>query len=403
MIRRPTTILGLLTALNLLNYLDRIVVSAVLKQIKVDLDLSYFMAGLLGSVFILGYSLTSPIFGSLADRGSRKVLIALGVAVWSIATIASGLAGTALSLLAIRACVGVGEASYATVAPTIIDDASPPAKKGRWLAVFYVATPVGSALGWLVGGFVAKHWGWRHAFFVAGGPGLLLAFLCLLIQEPIRKKVTAKADLVANIKRLWPLRTYRRGVLGYCAYTFAIGGFSHWAPTFLQDRYKLDIDVANFRFGLITVVAGAIGTAIGGSWADRALARARTSDDDAIARVNLRVCSIGAFLGAPACVACFLAPSPTQFFVVAFVAEIALFLGTSPINAAILRSVPTELRASAMALSIFAIHVLGDLWSPSVIGLVATYAPMASAMMAVPFAIAAAAVLWHQRGVAREA
>src|SRR4051812_40597470 len=155
MIRRPVTILWLLTGLNLLNYLDRLVLSAVLPKVQEALQIDSFVAGSLATVFLVGYFATSPIFGALADRGGRKGLIALGVAVWSAATFGSGLAVGAASLIGARAVVGVGEASYATLAPTIIDDMSPPDRKGRWLSVFYLAIPVGSALGYLVGGFVA--------------------------------------------------------------------------------------------------------------------------------------------------------------------------------------------------------------------------------------------------------
>src|SRR5512140_994531 len=323
MIRRPQTILALLTALNLLNYLDRLVVSAVLPKVRDELHLSNFVAGSLATVFLLGYFVTSPIFGALADKGARKGLIALGVAVWSVATFASGLAGGAASLVGARAMVGVGEASYATLAPTIIDDAAPVDRKGRWLAVFYVAMPIGSALGYLVGGFVEKHWGWRHAFYVAGGPGIVLAAVCLLIKEPVRNKLAAKADIVGNAAKLWAARLYRRGVLGYCAYTFAIGGFSFWAPTFLHDRYGLELAAANFKFGLITVVAGAIGTALGGTWADRALRRVGATDDAGIARVNLRVCALGSLVGVPLSVGCFLAPTANVFFAFVFFAEVA--------------------------------------------------------------------------------
>ncbi len=402
MIRRPATILALLTALNLLNYLDRLVVAAVLRPLSRELGLSNFVAGSLATVFLLGYFLTSPIFGALADRGPRKGLIALGVAIWSAATFASGLAIGALTLIVARVIVGVGEASYATLAPTIIDDAAPAAKKGRWLAIFYVATPIGGALGYLVGGFILSRWGWRHAFYVAGGPGMLMAILCLFIQEPVRKKLAEKASIFAAVTRLWALRLYRRGVFGFCAYTFAIGGFSFWAPTFLQDRYGLSEGDANFRFGLLTVVGGALGTVIGGTWSDRWVrAKGVENDDAAIARINMRICAIGSMVGAPLTALAFLAPSSTLFFVIVFFCEVALFLCTSPINAVILRSVPAEARASAMALSIFGIHILGDLWSPPLVGALADHMPIERAMMLVPIAIAVSATIWFARAPTR--
>ena len=411
MIRRPGAVLALLTGLNLLNYLDRLVVSAVLPKLQEELSLSNFQGGLLATVFLVGYFLTSPIFGSLGDRLPRKGLIAAGVLVWSLATMGSGIVAGLWSLLLARALVGIGEASYATLAPTVIDDVTPPDRKGRALAVFFIATPVGAALGYLVGGFVEARWGWRSAFFVAGGPGVALAATCLLIAEPKRKLATEKADIIRDVKKLAQVDLYRKGVLGYCAYTAAIGAFSYWAPKFLYERYGLALAAANFRFGLITVVAGAVGTIIGGRWADRATKtaaatsegepeglRGRQADADRL-RVNklLRICAIGSLVGGPLAAGAFLSPSPNAFFVLVFLAIMFLFLTTSPINAVVLQAVPTELRASAMALSIFSIHIFGDLWSPPLVGLLADHLPIQIAMMTLPLAIGLSAWLWWPR------
>jgi len=399
-IRRPGAILALLTGLNLLNYLDRLVVSAVLPKVQEELGLSNFEGGLLATVFLVGYFLTSPIFGSLGDRLPRKGLIAAGVLVWSAATIGSGLAAGLASLVLARALVGIGEASYATLAPTIIDDVTPPNRKGRALAIFYSAIPIGGALGYLVGGFVEKHWGWRSAFFVAGGPGILLALVCLLIAEPERKLSAEKADILRDIKKLTRVDLYRKGVIGYCAYTAAIGAFSYWAPKFLYARYGLPLAAANFKFGLITVVGGAIGTIVGGRWADRAArSDAPTPEAAETRRVNklLRICATGSAIGAPLAAGAFLSPGPNVFFALVFLAIVFLFLNTSPINAVVLQAVPTELRASAMALSIFSIHIFGDLWSPPLVGLLADHIPIQLAMMTLPLAIAVSAWSWWPR------
>jgi MFS family permease len=399
MIRRPATILALLTGLNLLNYLDRLVLSAVLPKVRDELVLSRFEGGLLATVFLLGYFVTSPIFGALGDRLPRKGLIAFGILVWSVATLASGMANTLGQLIAARAIVGVGEASYATLAPTIIDDITPPQKKGTALGIFYVATPIGAALGYLVGGFVEKHWDWRHAFYVAGGPGIVLALVCLLIKEPERSMSKEKPDLRRDFRALVAIPLYRYGVLGYCAYTAAIGAFSYWAPEFLYRRYKLDLDVANFRFGIITIVAGAIATWIGGRWADKMRLRVEKEAPEGqvereTTRGLLRICAVGSIAGAPFVVACFLSPQSSLFFGLTFFAILALFISTSPINAVMLKSVPSELRASAMALCIFAIHLLGDLWSPPVLGWLMDNMRLELAMMMLPIAIAVSAFLW---------
>ncbi len=407
MIRRPNAILALLTGLNFLNYLDRTLVAAVLPRIQYDLGLNNFQAGLLVTVFLLGYFVTAPLFGWLADHGPRKTLIAIGVVTWSLATVASGLAGSLIALAAARAVVGVGEASYATLAPTIIDDITPPERKGRALSIFYLATPIGSALGYVLGGYVEKRWGWRAVFFVAGGPGVLLALTCLLIDEPARRMAAIRPRLAASVRQLVRIPLFRRTVLGYCAHTAAVGAFAYWAPKFLDARFELGLDKANFWFGAVTVAAGAIGTIIGGRWADRALTahRATAHHDDHAARLGtnglLRVCAIGVALAAPFTLAAFLAPGPRLFFALVFVAEVGVFLSTSPVNAALLRTVPPGLRASAMAASIFAIHMFGDLGSPPGVGLLLDHTTLVASMMALPALFALSAYLWWPR--AREA
>jgi MFS transporter, Spinster family, sphingosine-1-phosphate transporter len=438
-IRDPKIVLALFTALNLLNYLDRTVLSAVLAPVQGDLHLSNFVAGWLPTIFLIGYFATSPVFGALGDRagaGGRTKLIALGIAVWSAATVASGLAQGTGSMIAARALVGVGEASYATLAPTLIDDLAPTAQKSRWMSIFYSATPIGSALGYLVGGAIESAHGWRAAFFVAGGPGLLVALLCLLVVEPPRPVLAAPpvprdvppdgaepyreaaatapgrtrvGGLLESARALIRVPLYTGTVLGYCAYTFALGGFAYWAPVYLHRQYGIGAGRASVVFGLVTVAGGSVGTILGGSLADRAArARVRAAEraagrplepremDDAVSRGNVSIPALGAAIGAPLSAIAIAAGSASHFFVGVFPAEIALFLLSGPINVALLRSAPPALRASAMALSIFAIHALGDLWSPPIIGLVSDYAPMQVAMFAGPAIFALAAFLWFR-------
>jgi MFS family permease len=407
MIRRPYVILALLTGLNLLNYLDRFVLSAVLPRIQDDLHLGNSVAGLLGTVFLVGYFLTSPIFGTLADRGKRTGLIAFGIIVWSLATVASGLATGVLSLGIARVMVGVGEASYATIAPTIIDDLAPEGKKSTWLAIFYAASPIGSALGYVTGGLVEKSLGWRAAFFFAGGPGLLLGLACFLLADPPRREVAKPGPLLDTIRPLARIPLYVRAVLGYAAFTFAIGGFGYWGPAYLFHRFAkvgLSLSKANLGMGAVTVLGGAIGTAIGGIWADRSGASDRKPGSNAAAYGTpgndkhvsslLRLCAIGSFVGAPLAALAILSPTPSLFFGAFFCCEVAVFLSTSPINAAVLDSVPPAIRASAMAVTIFGIHVLGDLWSPPGVGFLADHIPMEFAMLVLPVAILVSALLW---------
>ncbi len=421
-IRGPRVVLALLTALNLLNYLDRSVLSAVLAPVQDDLHLSNFVAGWLPTIFLIGYAATSPVFGSLGDkamsdpqaRGGRGKLLALGIGIWSAATVASGLAHATASLVACRVFVGVGEASYAAIAPTLIDDLAPADKKGRWMGIFYAAIPIGSALGYLVGGAVLKAHGWRPAFFVAGAPGLLVALLCLLIVEPEATPHPpghAKPSLLDTASKLAVVPLYRGSVLGYCAYTFALGGFAFWAPTYLHRQYGMDPGTASIRFGLLTVAGGAAGTLLGGLLADRftraRVARAEAAKggplaprelDDATARANLLVPALAAGLGAPLAALALSAATGDGFFTAVFPAQVALFLLSGPINVAILRAAPPHLRTSAMALSTFAIHALGDLWSPWLIGGVADIASWRAAMAAGPLMFALASFVWWKAG-----
>src|SRR5258707_1643035 len=179
--------LAILAFINLFSHLDRYVVSGVVESLKHShLGLSDTNLGSLMSGFLVVYALLAPVFGALGDRRSRPRLIALGVACWSFATALSGFAVNFLTLFAARAAVGVGEAAYVTIAPSLLSDYFPVRQRGRVMAIFFCAIPVGSALGYVVGGLVDKHYGWRMSFFVAGVPGLLLAALCLLLRDSPR-------------------------------------------------------------------------------------------------------------------------------------------------------------------------------------------------------------------------
>lgn len=413
MIRNRIAIVSLLTGLNFLNYLDRYIVAAVLPRIQDELHLSNLEGGLLATIFLLGYFVTAPIFGTLGDRMPRKWLIAFGVLVWSAATLASGLAPGLGTLLVARAAVGVGEASYATLAPTIIDDLAPPDKKAKMLAIFFLAIPIGSALGYLVGGQVQNHWDWRTAFYIGGVPGLGLALVCLLIAEPRRKLADVKIAMSEAVGTLTQIPLYRRAVLGYCAHTAAIGAFSYWGPTFLARQFsgaaedmKQALATATFWFGTVTVVAGAIGTIVGGWLADRALrglpevpagASHLHPTNRLAANAQLRVCALGVALAFPFAAAAFFAPSAPTFFALAGVAEVGLFLSAAPINAIMLRTAPAFLRANAMAFGIFSIHLFGDLWSPSLLGLLLDHLDLIAAMLLLPAGFAIAAAVWWPR------
>lgn len=394
MIRKPSALLVLLTALNFINYLDRYVLAAVLPRVQDELRLSNFQAGLLYTVFLSSFLLTCPLFGILGDKVSRKYLLALGAFVWSAATLASGIAGSVTSLFLARAFVGIGEASFTTLAPTVIDDIAPANRRGRWLSIFHIAAPLGSALGYIVGGAVEKRWGWHSAFFVAGFPGIVLGALALVMHEPVRVLAMDEAvSLRSALRILAGLPLYRKAVVGYTALTFSMGAFAVWAPSFLVRRFQMPLASTNFTFGIVTVVAGAIATLLGGQLGDRlkrkvdaeatsSTAQEGAQDSDAFIAGLLRLCAMGSGFAAILCAAAFLAPGASFFFLFAFVCEIGVFFSNAPINTVLLRSVPKAVQGRAMAICILSIHLFGDLGSPALLGWVQDWAGAARLSLA---------------------
>lgn len=382
-----TVVLGVLTAINFLNYLDRYVLSAVLDPLQGELRIDDDAAGLLGTAFMVVYMLAAPLGGHFGDRASRHKIAAAGVALWSLATIASGLAQDYTTLLLSRAAVGIGEAGYATVAPSVIADLYRPAERGRKLAYFYLAIPVGSALGYVLGGAIGAEYGWRAAFFVAGAPGLAMALVIARLREPARGQHdegevdSEPVALRAALSRVLSSPAWRTTTIGMTLMTFAMGGIAFWMPTFLVREHDLPLDDANFTFGALTVVAGLVGTLVGGLLGDRAQARGEGG--------YLRVSGWGLLLGAPIAAAMPFAGAPSAVFALAFAAELLLFLNTGPLNAALVACVPPMLRARAVAINVFFIHALGDAVSPWIMGGISEGSSlgMAIAITGVPIAL----------------
>ena len=382
--------LGLLLAVNLLNYIDRQVLFAVFPLIKIDLQLSDTALGLLGSAFMLSYMCLAPFFGWLGDHWSRVKLASGGLVVWSLATALAGFAPGYRTLLAARATVGVGEASFGTVSPGLIADFFPKERRGEILSWFYVAIPVGSALGYLLGGLLGQNYGWHAAFLLVGVPGLLLAIPIALLRTPARggddaapgpreeKLSGAYADLFKN-------RSFVCNTLAMASMTFAIGGLAQWIPSFLYRFHALNVAKGNTLFGAITVLAGILGTLAGGWLGDR---WQKKSD-----KGYLHISGWGFFIGTPFAAWAILAPDLTSCMSAIFVAEFFLFLNTGPLNTVILNVTPPAVRAMAFAVNIFFIHALGDAFSPSILGWLSDQWGLRSALLITPLAMALAGLL----------
>ena len=387
--------LGVVTLLNFLNYIDRFILAAVLPRIKTDLALSDFQLGMLANGFLVAYFVTSPFFGRLGDRGSRTRLLAAGVAAWSVATAAAGSARSFTQLMLSRAGVGIGEAAYATISPALLSDYFPASERGRVFAIFYVAIPVGAAAGFLLGGALEQAFGWRAAFYAVGLPGVALALLALTLPDPPRGSADGPAidapaprdeSLVGTLGMLGRNREYVGTVLGLAAYTFALGGLSIWMPTYLERVRGLELARANFLVGGVSVVTGLAGTFVGGYLGDRLSARMRAG------HLWLSAVSTLAAIG-PAWLM-LRSASPLVYGASFFAAELLLFLSTSPVNVVLVSVVPAHIRAMAMAVSIFAIHALGDAISPPLIGWLADQSSLSRAVMIVPLAVAVSGAIW---------
>jgi MFS family permease len=242
------TALLLLLAINLFNYIDRYVLAAVLP--KLELDAEMFSAsdpwlktklGMLTTAFMITYMLLSPVFGWLGDQRSRWVLVGIGVILWSLASGGSGLAIGFWMLICTRCLVGVGEAAYGPVAPSMLSDLYPEKQRGKVLSWFYMAIPVGSALGFVLGGQVAQtSLGWRGAFLVVVVPGIILGCFCFFMHEPPRDKShSVKAGwggYFHTVKHLLRIRSFRCATIGLTLICFIQGGVAVWAPYYVLER-----------------------------------------------------------------------------------------------------------------------------------------------------------------------
>jgi MFS transporter, Spinster family, sphingosine-1-phosphate transporter len=367
-----TRVLVLFSLINLVNYIDRYVVAAILEPLGADLGLDDAQRGRLTFVFVIVYMLAAPIFGALADRFHRPRLIAVGVTIWSLATMAGALVHDYTMLLVVRSFVGVGEAAYASLGPAVLSDCIPESQRARRFTWFYLAIPVGSALGYALGGIVAQHYGWRAAFLVAGVPGLILAVFLLRLADPERGALDATKETVsldrlgARLAAAFRTRVWLTCTASYVAYTFAMGALATWAPSLLQRRFNVEIGAAGTAFGGIAVVTGILGTFIGGFVTDRGQRR--------FPNLGVDFSALTLLLAAPFVFWGLRAQSLTVAYTLFFVAMLLLFINTSPVNALTVSSLPASARATGTAVNVLLIHLFGDAISPELAGLRSTAA-----------------------------
>jgi len=385
--------LFLLLGINLFNYIDR----QILAALEPDIRATFFAAndanamaktGLLGDAFLVTYMISAPILGFLADRFSRWFIVGTAVILWSLASGGSGLAATFGILFITRIFVGIGEGGYGPTAPTILADLFPITTRGRIMAIFCAAIPVGSALGYVLGGSIGSHFGWRWAFYLVTPPGLLLGLLCFWQRDPrvAAHHLTQKSARrrLADYLSLFRTRSYVINCIAQTLMTFAVGGLGYWVSAYL--RYRNQSPALGMTvFGLITVVAGLISTLLGGIVADKLRPR--------FAGSYFWISGIGMVIACPAFIATLYIPFPVAWIAM-FFAIFFLFLNTGPSNTALANVSLPAVRATAFAINILVIHALGDVQAFWMLGYIGGHTNMHVAFLFVSGIMLASGLVW---------
>lgn len=398
--RWAPTALIILTALNFANYIDRSVLFAVQPMVQSEFpggQIKLFWwtwqtsgtdakFGVLTSAFFFCYMLTAPFIGFLADRINRRTIMVVGAIVWSAATLLTAVTNDFETLLIRHTVVGIGEATFVTIAPAFLADMYPENRRGRILSLFFLAIPAGTALGYLIGGYLGHRYGWRSPFLVSALPGFLLAVGLMFVPEPRR----GGADRLGNnIERGTLLGLTRNGAfwtcsLGMAMMTFATGGMMVWMPTFLARVRHMPLDKANTIFGSLTLASGILSTILGGWLGDRYLSRHKGS--------YYLVSGIGMALAMPS-ILCAVYFTGWPMYPAIFLGEFFLLLNTAPLNAALVNSVSAPIRATAIAVNLFTIHILGDAFSPTLMGYISDKTNLQMSFVAASTAVALSAII----------
>jgi len=385
----PRTALVLLTSLNLLNYIDRSVLFAVQPLVQREFHLSNAQVGYLTSAFLGFYMLAAPFAGPLADRYSRKRIIVLGGMFWSGLTLLTAVTHSYWQLLVRHTLVGVGEATFVIIAPTFVADLFPEYERGRIFGIFYLAIPVGTAAGYLLGGKLGAEHGWRFPFYVAALPGFLLALAVCFIAEPPRGQFDSLEETPerGTIVGLIGNPAFWTVTLGMAAATFSLGGVQVWMPTFLSSARGYSLKEADEIFGAIVVVDGIVASLAGGWLGDLLLPRMKGS--------YYFVSAVSMGLGVPVMIVALFFKGPVMLPAIALAAFL-LLLNTSPLNTALVNSVGAHIRATAIAVNIFIFHLFGDVPSPTLMGYVADRRSLEAAFILPVIAMAiSSAILFY--------
>jgi MFS transporter, Spinster family, sphingosine-1-phosphate transporter len=359
--------LAVLFAMNTLNYIDRYAFVAAGTHIQKDLNIDNTWFGVLASAFMIVYTLVAPFTGWLGDRYNRKLLLFGGVALWSFATVGAAFSADFYHMFFWRALLGVGEATYGVIAPALLSDLFTTKQRGRAMGVYYLALPVGTALGFAVGGTIADALGWQAVFFVVGIPGLIAAFAALILHDPGRgasevggTQVKTARPGMSDYLELFKTKTFVFNTLGMAAVTFATGAYATWGSPFYQEVHGMTAGEAGRRIGPLLVGAGLIGILLGMFVPD--LLNKLTK------RAYLIIAAIAVLAATPLGLMGILDHDTTTSLGFLFGASILLSMVLGPCNTVIANVVAPNRRAAGYAMFIFFIHLLGDISSPILLG-----------------------------------
>lgn len=364
--------LAVLFVINALNFFDRQIIGAVGEPIRKEFGLNDSALGALNTAFTLLYAFVGLPLGKLADKFNRKKILAVGVFVWSVMTAASGLAKNFWQIFAMRLGVGIGEATCAPAASSLIGDYFPSEKRGKAMSVFMLGLPVGLALSFAVSGAVAKEYGWRMAFLVAGLPGLSCVIAVLFIKEPMRGAVETinvglKKREGSTVKLILKTPTMIWLILSGALHNFimyALGGF---LTPYLMRHHNLDIAQAGYAATIIYGVLTTPGLLLGGFIGD--WAKKKRADG------ALLVVTVAILLSIPFFFFSIEVPAGDYVMFSALIGtSVALMYFYYSIVYATVADVtePTS-RGTAMAVYFLAMYLLGASLGPWIIGLISDH------------------------------
>lgn len=386
--RMSTRLITFFTVVNLVCYLDRYIVASVLPLLIDEFQLSNQEAGSLISAFVVGYFLFAPIFGYLGDRISRPWLMGVAVFLWSLATAFSGLVASYGAFIAARIGVGIGEAGFASIAPGYFKDRiQDPVRVNSALAIFFAAIPIGSALGYLLGGMIVKYFSWHMVFFIGAAPGFLLAFFFLPLKE-IRQVSTSSLNLQDGLKQILKTRILMFAIGGYVLTNFTLTAVAAFAAVY-GVSLGFSLQSINLAFGLAIASAGAIGTLAGGRLASRLANRS----DNPVSTL-LAFSGISALLAVPLFIGAFVVSSHSLFIALVFLAALFIFAGIAPVNSVIVLSCPADYVTLTQGIAIFFLNLVGALLSPVIVGAIADASSLRFALSLTSISVLAGALCW---------